>query len=87
MLEEAKGQVIFKPQYPLNEEKRLVYIHHTKLNIENGVFTQDNTSPHNVPAIIIKRKDGRLRLAFDLTKLNAKTKPVQSNIPAYNFLF
>ena len=87
LIDEAKGQVIFKPQYPLNEEKRLVYIHHTKLNIKNGVFVPNKTSPHNVPAIIIKRKDGRLRLAFDFTKLNAKTKSVQSNIPTYNYLF
>ena len=87
LIDEAQGQVIFKPQYPLNEEKRLVYIHHTKLNVKNGIFIPNKTSPHNVPAIIIKRKDGRLRLAFDFTKLNAKTKSIQSNIPTYNYLF
>ena len=87
LIPEAKNEVIFKPQYPLNEEKRLVFIHHTKMNIRNGMFVPNNTSPHNVPAIIIKRKDGRLRLAYDLTKLNAKTTTVQSHIPTYNYLF
>ena len=87
MIPEAKDEIIFKPQYPLNPEKRLVFIHHTKLNIKNGMFVKNNTSPHNVPAIVIKRKDGRLRLAYDLTKLNAKTTTIQSNIPTYNYLF
>ena len=87
LIDEAKGQPIFKPQYPLNEKKRLVYMYTALKNIENGLFIPDYKSPHNVPALIIQRKDGRYRCAYDFTKLNSKTKTVQSHIPTYNYLF
>ena len=62
-------------------------IQQTMKNIESKLCVEDYTSPHNVPAIIIIKKDGRHRLAYDFTKLNSKTKTVQSHIPTYNYLF
>ena len=56
-------------------------------HVKSGLYQKDDTSIHNVPILVIKRKDGRLRLAYDLTKLNAHTKDVQSHIPTYNWLF
>ena len=87
LIDEATNETIFKPQYPLNEEKRLVYIHHAQNNVKTGMFIPNNTSQHNVPAIVIEKKDGRRRLAYDFTLLNAKTKTVQSHIPAYEYIF
>ena len=83
----AKGQKIYKEQYPLNEEKRLVVTYHALNNIKSGLYEENEYSEHNVPIIVIKRKDGRLRLAYDLTKLNKHTKDIQSHLPSYNYLF
>ena len=83
----SKGLKIHKSQYHLNEEKRLVYLYHTMKNVENGLYEKVGYSPHNVPVIIVPRKDGRLRLAYDLTRLNDHTVDVKSHIPTYNWLF
>ena len=78
---------IYKEQYHLNEDKRLVVLYNTIMNMQNGVFEKIQHSMHNVPIIVIQRKDGRLRLAYDLTKLNTYTKDIQSHIPSYNYYF
>ena len=83
----AKDHKIYKAQYHLNEEKRLVLTYHAMNNIKNGLYEPNEHSIHNVPIIVIKRKDGRMRLAYDLTKLNKYTKDVQSHLPSYNYLF
>ena len=57
-------------------------------NIENGLFEPDYTSIHNVPIIVVKKKkDDRLRPAYDFRKLNSLTKDMKAHIPSYNFLF
>jgi hypothetical protein len=84
--EEFIDAKIYKPQYHLNDEKRLVLLHHTLKNIESGLFEPSNSTKYNVPIIIISRKDGRQRPAYDLTKLNACTKDVQSQIPTFHWL-
>ena len=56
-------------------------------NIENGIFKLDRNSPHNVPMITVRKKDGRVRSAYNLRKLNDHTKDVESHIPSYNYLF
>ena len=84
---EAVGKKIWKSQYLLDTHKRLVYIYNTLNNIENGLYEEGDSELYNVPAIVITKKDGRERLAYDLTKLNAHTKDVQSYIPSYNWLF
>ena len=85
LVDEAKDRTIFKRQYPINGDKRLVLIHHAKLNVKNGMFIKNYTSKHNVPIIVINTH-GRMRLAYDLTKLNQFTKSVESHIPTYNYL-
>ena len=45
-------------------------------NVKNGLYKPNEHSIHNVPIIVIKRKDGRMRLAYDLTKLNKFTKDI-----------
>ena len=87
MRDEAIGQKIWKPQYHLNPHKRLVYIYNTMKNVESGLYEPGDSLLYNVPVIIIPKKDGRERLAYDLTKLNANTKDQQSYIPSYNWLF
>ena len=85
--ESTKGMKIYKEQYHLNDGKRLVVTHHALNNIKTGLFETNENSIHNVPTIVIKRKDGRQRLAYDLTTLNKYTKDVQSHLPSYNYLF
>ena len=85
--DDAKGMKIFKPQYHLDQEKRLIVLYHSMENIKNGLFAPDHHSIHNVPIIVVTKKDGRMRPAYDLTKLNTYTKDVQSHIPSYNWLF
>ena len=87
LLDDAQNETIFRPQYPLNEEKRLVYIHHALKNIENGMYVPNVKSQHNVAAIVITKRDGRQRLAYDFTLLNSKTKTIPSHIPTYNYIF
>ena len=93
LIDEAKDIKIFKPQYPLNPEKRLVYIYHSLNYAKNGMFVPDYTSPHNVPALVVTKKldpdtkIARQRLAFDFTLLNSYTKDVRSHIPTFNYLF
>ena len=53
----------------------------------NGMYMPDDSSMHNVPVLVIPRKDGRYRLAYDLRLLNSHTKDVKSHIPSYNWLF
>ena len=83
---ESMGMKIYKPQYHLNDVKRQVYTYHAMQNVKNGLY-EPTSSMHNVPVIVIPRKDKRLRLAYDLTKLNSHTKDLQSHIPSYNWLF
>ena len=83
----AVGTKIYKQQYHLNDEKRLVLTYHAMNNVKNGLYKPNEHSIHNVPIIVIKRKDGRMRLAYDLTKLNKFTKDIQSHLPSYNYLF
>ena len=79
---------IFIKQYPLSSEKRLVVIHHANQNVKNGLFIPNNTSPHNVPIIVInKGKSNRQRLAYSLQLLNKYTKTVKSHMPSYNYIF
>ena len=93
LIDEAKNIKIFKPQYPLNPDKRITYIFQTLNYTKNGMFVPDNTSPHNVPAIVITKKPEnekeapRKRLAFDFTLLNSYTKDVKSHIPTFNYIF
>ena len=91
LLPEHKDDIIFKSQYPLNEEKRLAFIYHTLEYIKTGMFVSDTKSPHNVPAITIRKslQDGtyRIRLAFDFTLLNSKTKDVKSHMPTMQHIF
>ena len=83
----AKDQKIYKPQYHLNDQKRLVVTYNAIRAVKSGLYKPNPHSIHNVPIIVIRRKDGRLRLAYDLTKLNKYTKDVQSHLPSYNYLF
>ena len=86
--DEYKDKKIYMPQYHLNEDKRLVALYHTMKNIENGLFEPNYTSIHNVPMIVVKKKkDSRLRPAYDLRKLNSVTKDMKAHIPSYNYLF
>ena len=85
--EEAYHTRIYKEQYHLNEEKRLVVLYNAIKNQENKVYQRIQHSIHNVPVIVIKRKDGRQRLAYDLQKLNSFTKDIQSHIPPYPYYF
>ena len=71
---ESKDLRIHRPQYHLNETARLVYLYHTLKNVSTGLYEAIKYSKHNVPVIVIPRKDGRFRLAYDLTLLNDHTK-------------
>ena len=85
--DESKGEQIFVPQYHLAGDKRLVVIYSAMKNQENGLYIPDDHSIHNVPILVVPRKDGRYRLAYDLRLLNSHTKEIKSNIPTYNWLF
>ena len=80
---------IFIKQYPLSQEKRLIVIKTAQQNKQSGLFITDNSSPHNVPIIIIlkKGKTDRLRTAYALQHLNKYTKTEQSHMPSYAYIF
>ena len=85
--DESKGERIFIPQYHLAGDKRLVVIYNAIQNTKNGLYIPDDSSIHNVPIVVVRKKDGRYRLAYDLRLLNSHTKDVKSHIPSYNWLF
>ena len=83
---------IFIAQYPLSPDKRLVIINTALQNKKSGIFIYNDSSPHNVPIIIIQKKTNnpnkkRLRAAYALQHLNKFTKTVKSYIPSYAYLF
>ena len=82
---------IFIAQYPLSPDKRLVIINTAIQNKKSGIFIYNDSSPHNVPIIIIQKKTKstkkRLRAAYALQHLNKFTKTVKSYIPTYAYLF
>ena len=85
--DESKGERIFIPQYHLAGDKRLVVIYNAIQNKKNGLYIPDDSSIHNVPIVVVRKSDGRYRLAYDLRLLNSHTKDVKSHIPSYNWLF
>jgi len=49
-------------------------------NLTNG-FIHSTSSPHGVPVLFVKKKDGSLRLCIDFHKLNRITKKDQYLLP------
>ena len=85
--DESKGERIFVPQYHLDGDKRLVVLYNSIKNIKNGLYEPSDNTFHNVPILVVLKKDGRYRLAYDFRLLNKHTKDVKSHIPSYNWLF
>ena len=85
--DESKDERIFVPQYHLDGDKRLVVIYNSLKNIKNGLYKPTDNTFHNVPILVVLKKDGRYRLAYDFRLLNKHTKDVKSHIPSYNWLF
>ena len=47
----------------------------------NKKWIRDSESPYSSPVVVVRKKDGTLRLCVDYQKLNAKTTPERDPLP------
>jgi len=66
------SNLFYDPIYPLTEAERDELKKYIKENLEKG-FIKKSKSPAGAPVLLVKKKDGSLRLCVDYRKLNEMT--------------